>query len=102
MLRWTRAVSRLLVLLGTSTQAGLVFLVRRLRGPVTIAERAEWLHDRCSLVLHRLGIETKREGQIPSRGLLVCNHLSYLDILVFSALFPCLFVSKKDVCPWPL
>ena len=102
MLRWTRAVSRLLLLLGTSTQAGLVFLVRRLRGPVTIAERADWLHDRCSLALRRLGIEIKRQGQFPSRGLLVCNHLSYLDILVFSALFPCVFVSKKEVCSWPL
>jgi lyso-ornithine lipid O-acyltransferase len=82
--RWTRAVSRLLVLLGTSTQAGLVFVVRRLRGPLTIAERAQWLHDWCSLALRRLGIETIRDGQFPSSGLLVSNHLGYLDILVFS------------------
>jgi 1-acyl-sn-glycerol-3-phosphate acyltransferase len=33
---------------------------------------------------------------------LVANHLSYLDILVFSALSPCVFVSKKEVRSWPL
>lgn len=101
-LRWTRAVSRLLVLLGTSAQAGLALLVRRVHRPLTIAERAEWLHDWCRLGLHRLGIETISDGRFPLRGLLVSNHLSYLDILIFSALSPCVFVSKKEVRSWPV
>lgn len=102
MLRWTRAVSRLLVLLVTSAQAGFAFLIRRARGPLAIAERAEWLHHWCSLALHRLGIETIGIGRFPVGGLLVSNHLSYLDILVFSALAPCVFVSKKEVRSWPV
>jgi 1-acyl-sn-glycerol-3-phosphate acyltransferase len=101
-LRWIRAFSRLLILLGTSAQAGLAFMVRRGRGPLTIAERAEWLHAWCSTALHRLEIETISDGQFPQRGLLVSNHLSYLDILVFSALAPCVFVSKKEVRSWPV
>jgi len=32
----------------------------------------------------------------------VCNHLSYLDILAFSAALPCVFVSKADVADWPI
>jgi 1-acyl-sn-glycerol-3-phosphate acyltransferase len=33
---------------------------------------------------------------------LVSNHLSYLDILVYSSLSPCVFVSKKEVRRWPI
>jgi lyso-ornithine lipid O-acyltransferase len=32
----------------------------------------------------------------------VANHLSYLDILVLSAMHPCVFVSKQEVRSWPL
>ncbi len=38
----------------------------------------------------------------PNRGLLVCNHLSYLDILVIGATTPCVFISKSDVRRWPV
>lgn len=41
-------------------------------------------------------------GTPPKRGLLVCNHLSYLDILVIGATTPCVFVSKSDVRRWPV
>lgn len=41
-------------------------------------------------------------GAIPSRGLLVCNHLSYLDIIVLGATAPCVFVSKSEVKTWPV
>jgi 1-acyl-sn-glycerol-3-phosphate acyltransferase len=39
---------------------------------------------------------------MPSSGLLVCNHLSYLDIIVLSSIQPCVFVAKCDVAAWPL
>ncbi|HEX4486811.1 MAG TPA: lysophospholipid acyltransferase family protein [Terriglobales bacterium] len=97
-----RTAFRLLILLGTSVQAGLAFSVRRLRGPLNIAQRAQWLHHWCSLVLRRLRIEISSEGILPGRGLLASNHLSYLDILVFSAISPCVFVSKIEVRSWPL
>jgi lyso-ornithine lipid O-acyltransferase len=34
--------------------------------------------------------------------LIVSNHLSYLDILVFSAVSHCAFVSKQEVRSWPV
>jgi len=39
---------------------------------------------------------------MPPSGLLVCNHLSYLDIVVLSSVQPCAFVAKRDVATWPL
>lgn len=41
-------------------------------------------------------------GQVPERGFVVCNHLSYLDILVISALTPVTFVAKREVKGWPV
>jgi 1-acyl-sn-glycerol-3-phosphate acyltransferase len=37
-----------------------------------------------------------------SSGVLVSNHLSYLDIVVLSSIRPCVFVAKSDVAKWPL
>ena len=41
-------------------------------------------------------------GKVPSSGLLVANHLSYLDILLLSSLTPCVFVAKSEVRAWPI
>ena len=35
-------------------------------------------------------------------GLVASNHLSYLDVLAFSALGPCVLVSKAEVRRWPV
>lgn len=39
---------------------------------------------------------------MPADGLIVSNHLSYLDILCFSSIAPCIFVSKSEVKGWPV
>jgi 1-acyl-sn-glycerol-3-phosphate acyltransferase len=82
--------------------AGADALVRSLAGKRSHAERAQWLHRWCAFLLRRLSIELRMEGEFPVRGLIVSNHLSYLDILVFSALAPCAFVAKKEVRRWPV
>jgi 1-acyl-sn-glycerol-3-phosphate acyltransferase len=71
------------------------------RGP-NIRERATWLHQCCARVTKRLGIVTGADASLPTRGLIVSNHLSHLDILLYGALGPVVFVSKKDVQRWPL
>jgi 1-acyl-sn-glycerol-3-phosphate acyltransferase len=40
-------------------------------------------------------------GQPPSQGLVVSNHLSYLDIVIISSVMPCFFVSKSEIQRWP-
>ena len=41
-------------------------------------------------------------GTPPTRGLVVCNHLSYLDVLILSAAMPCFFVAKMEIGGWPI
>jgi 1-acyl-sn-glycerol-3-phosphate acyltransferase len=67
-----------------------------------LAARAAWLHRWCRFACLVLGIRKTVTGAIPNSGLIVCNHLSYLDIVVFSSVCPCVFVAKKDVAFWPL
>ncbi len=67
-----------------------------------LSARAAWLQNTSRRLLLVFRIETRSTGDIPSSGLLVCNHLSYLDILVLSALAPCVFVAKREVKHWPI
>ena len=55
-------------------------------------------------MLRVLGVPLHVTGQPVAQGpmLLVCNHLSWLDILVLHAARHCRFVSKADVRHWPL
>lgn len=66
------------------------------------AECAGWLHESCLRGLAAIDLQPFTTGQLPARGLIVSNHLSYLDILVFSAVVPCVFVSKAEVEHWPI
>lgn len=64
--------------------------------------RSVWLNLCCRRHLKIFGCTTALAGEIPRTGLLVSNHLSYLDILVICANAPSVFVSKADVRRWPL
>ena len=72
------------------------------RRALTLKERAHWLHFWCGLALKILRITVECQGELPGSGLLVANHLSYVDIVVFSALVPAIFVAKAEVRSWPL
>ena len=64
--------------------------------------RSEWLHRWCKRYQWLLGLRPTSHGEVPDTGLLVCNHLSYLDIVVLGAARRCVFVSKKEVRTWPI
>lgn len=66
------------------------------------ATRALWLHNSCGRLLRVLSIHLTSSGTLPQSGLLVCNHLSYLDIIVLSSLAPTVFVAKREVQRWPI
>jgi len=40
--------------------------------------------------------------QLPSAGMLLPNHMSWLDIVVMNAILPSRFVTKDDVRKWPV
>jgi 1-acyl-sn-glycerol-3-phosphate acyltransferase len=77
------------------------FQLLRLGGPRTLERRAYWVQQTARAMLKSLDISYKVEGQPPTRGLVVCNHLSYIDILVLSAAMPCFFVAKIEIGGWP-
>lgn len=66
-----------------------------------LAWRALWLQSLSRRALRLLGVSWHHQGPVPDSGLLVGNHLSYLDILVLSAIAPCVFVAKEEVRRWP-
>jgi lyso-ornithine lipid O-acyltransferase len=54
-------------------------------------------------VLRILGIRVKVDGAVLPEGpaLLVSNHVSWLDIVILSAVAPVSFIAKRDVSGWP-
>lgn len=41
-------------------------------------------------------------AEVLEHGMVVCNHISWLDIFVINALYPCRFVAKSEIRDWPL
>jgi 1-acyl-sn-glycerol-3-phosphate acyltransferase len=76
-------------------------LLSRLTGRDTPERRAQWNHASAKLVVAWLGIRLRVTGTPPARGLIVSNHLSYLEVLVFGAALPCFLVSKAEISRWP-
>jgi 1-acyl-sn-glycerol-3-phosphate acyltransferase len=75
--------------------------ILRLRGPLTMERRARWMQQSCRASLRAAGIHCRVEGAPPAHGLVVSNHLSYLDILILAAAMPCFFVAKIEIGRWP-
>jgi 1-acyl-sn-glycerol-3-phosphate acyltransferase len=75
---------------------------RKLRPNASPADCARWLNETCARGLKSIDVELSVEGQHPERGLIVSNHVSYLDILAYSAAVPCVFISKAEVADWPI
>lgn len=83
--------------------SGLRTLRRDFAG-LTDEERQERVQQWSARALALLGVRLEVAGHPPVAGpvLVVCNHVSWLDILVINAARPCRFVSKADVKSWPL
>jgi 1-acyl-sn-glycerol-3-phosphate acyltransferase len=76
--------------------------MRLRKGRPTLFDRALWMHETSLLVLKRIGITVHTEGSVPHVGLIVSNHLGYLDIPLHASAGPRIFVSKDDVRSWPI
>src|SRR5262249_10931227 len=96
-----RFIKRALALGFVLVSSILRFWLARLRGPLTPEQRARWVQRTCIRVLRSMEIQCEIEGSVPTHGLVVSNHLSYLDIVVLSAAMPCFFVAKAEVDKWP-
>lgn len=87
-----------------------------IQGSATVAFFYPWLNERHRLALKKrwsrqllamLGVRLRFQGALQTDatlpcGLIVANHISFLDIYVVNAVAPAAFVSKDDVRNWPL
>ena len=78
---------------------GLELIVKR---PATREQRAEWLHRFTLRVVDAMDLTMRIEGTFPERGVVISNHMGYLDIMVFAAQHRCVFVSKAEMADIPL
>ncbi len=97
--RTVRATYRSLLFLGLLVAATVDFRVRR---PRNTAEGAIRIHRLCRRITRLLGFECDVQGQMPPGGVVVSNHLSYMDILLYGAMQPFIMVAKTEVREWPL
>ena len=75
-------------------------LTERKLPPAT--RRARWLRRWSACVRSLIGVEVELHGRAPDGGMLVCNHVSYLDMLALTAATEMVFLSKAEVRHWPL
>ena len=68
----------------------------------SLSVRTRLLQRNARRVLRVFASSVDVAGPLPNTGLLVSNHLGYLDILVLSSLTPVVFVSKYEVRHWPI
>lgn len=62
-----------------------------------------WIKARWSRqLLEAMGVRIATGGPAPTHGLLVANHISWLDIFAINAVAPTTFLSKDDVLHWPV
>ena len=68
------------------------------------AQRLAAIQQWARRVLATLHIEVQCSQAAPPgfAGLVVCNHLSWLDVLVLQSLMPGTFVAKREVRHWPV
>ncbi len=61
-----------------------------------------WMHVTARRMAWVLGIQATYEGEPPREGVLVSNHISYIDIIVHATRTPLVFISKAEVENWPI
>lgn len=99
-----RLVARSLWLLATLTVTGVdFFLVAAAhRFKPSLTARTHFLQRNARRVLRVFATSVEVAGPLPKTGLLVSNHLGYLDIPLLGSLTPVVFVSKYEVRDWPV
>lgn len=80
------------------------------RAPIRLSLKQAWSHNLLTMLGVRLRLDPSSIAAAPAAadmarrpvGLLVANHISFLDIFVINAWAPTAFVSKDDVLNWPV
>jgi 1-acyl-sn-glycerol-3-phosphate acyltransferase len=97
-----RRLGRLGRLAGVLGQSGA--LERRIRRdhPDDEHARPQWMQEMARRFLAVLGGRVELSGVPPAGGLLVANHLGYVDVLAIGSVAPAIFLAKHEVATWPV
>lgn len=68
----------------------------------SIQIRANWLQKWSRRFLWILKGKVTAKGALPKSGILISNHLSYIDVLTLGSLQPLVLISKSEVRSWPV
>ncbi len=60
------------------------------------------MHEMSRRLLRVVAGRVVIKGTPPERGMLVANHLGYVDVLALGSVMPAVFVAKSDVRAWPV
>jgi 1-acyl-sn-glycerol-3-phosphate acyltransferase len=79
---------------------------RRIAGKTNLEDRA-WIHTHFVKFVRRvhriMGMRISWEGQLPDEpAVLMGNHRSYMDGILFPVGFPVVFVARKETKSWPI
>src|SRR3954464_14251701 len=98
-----RVAGRMAWLSGVLLIALLDFWVRcAFRSKNSRQRRAPWLQRHCRRILKIFCLEPQVSGPVPTSGLLLSNHLGYLDVMVLASAVPLILLSKHEVKSWPV
>jgi 1-acyl-sn-glycerol-3-phosphate acyltransferase len=97
-----RAVFKFVGFLAITARGLIDFRSSTARGGATLQTRTAWCNRQALRYLRLLNVEVTVRGTPPNGGLLTCNHLSYLDIVVLSGIHRQVFLSKAEVKSWPI
>lgn len=104
---YARLIIRAIALFGLTAAVYSMLLIGLVLVRRSSKKKAHWQ----ALMLHRwaraaafiLGLKIEASPNVPAAPfLLVSNHLSYVDVVVFASQVDCLFVAKKNVESWPI
>ena len=99
-----RVAFRLGLVLGLFATAFLDFVFRiwMCGKASSFPRRAQWQQIWSIRLLRILHVKVHAVGTPPDRGILVSNHLSYVDVMVYGSIRPLVFLSKSEVKSWPV
>lgn len=76
--------------------------IERSRGGADFLARAQWTQRHARRMCRFIDVEVEVIGTPPASGIVACNHMGYLDIVVLVWAYPMVFVSKAEVESWPV
>ncbi len=69
---------------------------------ISQTERADYVQQWSAQLLAILGLQTRVIGVPMANGMIVANHISWLDNVAIHAAHFCRFIAKSDIKTWPL